>query len=168
MSILELSQLLGNFGEFFGSIAVFATLIYLSIQVKQSKRATEANTEIAQQNYSMALAQNQISRAELITQQVLGLAMSSELSEIFVKHENDGINSLSKVERLRFENFQLILYYILDSQHAQYTLGLLDEDSWQDAVRRIKEQAKIWSELDMDIVGRQAFAEEVARIQGAS
>ena len=58
----------------------------------------------------MALAQNQISRVELITQQVHGLAMSSELSEIFVKYENEGISSLSKVERSRFENFQLGLY----------------------------------------------------------
>jgi len=30
------AQLLGNYGEFFGSIAVFATLAYLAIQVRQN------------------------------------------------------------------------------------------------------------------------------------
>ena len=56
-------------------------------------------------------------------------------------------------------------YYLLDLQHSQYTLGLLDEDSWQDAVRRIKVQLGAWDQLDMDIVGRKAFAEEISRIR---
>ena len=30
------AQLLGNYGEFFGSIAVFATLAYLAVQVRQA------------------------------------------------------------------------------------------------------------------------------------
>ncbi len=102
MTFMETSQLLGNFGEFFGSIVVFATLIYLSIQVKQSKQATEESTRIAQQNYSMALAQNQLARVDLITQQVRGLAISKELSEILIKYESEGIDSLSEVEHLRF------------------------------------------------------------------
>ena len=165
MSLLELSQLLGNFGEFFGSIAVFATLIYLSIQVKQSKQATEANTEIAQQNYSMALAQNQLDRVDLISQQLRGLASSNELSEILVKYKNEGLNGLNEVERQRFGSWHMANHYTLDSQHYQYTLGLLDEDSWRDAVRRIKEEAGAWDQLDMEIVGRRAFAEEVARIR---
>ena len=38
MSISETAELLGNFGDFFGSIAVLATLIYLAVQVRQAKR----------------------------------------------------------------------------------------------------------------------------------
>jgi hypothetical protein len=37
MDIQAVAQLLGNFGEFAGSIAVFATLIYVAVQVKQAK-----------------------------------------------------------------------------------------------------------------------------------
>ena len=161
MTIFEL----GALGEFFGSIAVFVTLIYLSIQVRQSKQATEANTHIAQQNYSTALAQNQLSRVGLITQQALAAAASRELSEIAVKYENEGIESLSEVELYRFSSFHMSIHYVLDSQHAQYSLGLLDEDSWLDAVRRIKEVVNVWDELDFEIVGRKAFADEVARIR---
>ena len=36
MNHQELAQLLGNYGEFFGSVAVVATLIYLAIQVRQN------------------------------------------------------------------------------------------------------------------------------------
>ncbi len=39
MTFTELSQLLGNLGEFIGAIAVVATLVYLAIQVRHSKEA---------------------------------------------------------------------------------------------------------------------------------
>ena len=128
-------------------------------------RASAPSTRIAQQNYSMALAQNQLARVDLITQQVRGLAISKELSEILIKYESEGIDRLSEVEHLRFQMWHMAIHYVLDSQHAQYTLGLLDEDSWMDAVRRIKEEAEAWDQLDLGIVARKAFAVEVARIR---
>ena len=39
------AQLLGNYGEFLGAVAVVVTLVYLSIQVRHGKEATEANTK---------------------------------------------------------------------------------------------------------------------------
>ena len=39
------AQLLGNYGEFVGAIAVVVTLAYLAVQVKHGKEATEANTK---------------------------------------------------------------------------------------------------------------------------
>ena len=161
------AQLLGNYGEFAGSIAVFITLAYLAVQVKHGKQATEANIQIAQQNYALGLAQNQIARANLITQQVRSVALSPELAQIFAKFDSGGLDSLSDVERRQFHMWHIAQYYILDLQHYQYTLGLLDEDGWQDAVRRIKVQIEVWDSLHMQIEGRSAFAEEVARIRQA-
>lgn len=46
MDHLTFAQLLGNYGEFFGSIAVVATLAYLAVQVRQSTRVARA--EISQ------------------------------------------------------------------------------------------------------------------------
>ena len=37
MDLLSTAQLLGNFGEFVGAIAVVVTLFYLAAQVKQSR-----------------------------------------------------------------------------------------------------------------------------------
>ena len=57
MTVIELSQVLGNFGEFFGAIAVVGTLIFLAIQVRQSKEATEANTRSMDEGRRLVLAQ---------------------------------------------------------------------------------------------------------------
>ncbi len=38
------AQLLGNYGEFVGAIAVVGTLVYLALQVRHSKEAMNANT----------------------------------------------------------------------------------------------------------------------------
>jgi hypothetical protein len=37
MTVIELAAVLGNVGKFVGSIAVLATLVYLTVQVKHSK-----------------------------------------------------------------------------------------------------------------------------------
>jgi hypothetical protein len=44
VSALEISQLLGNYGEFIGAIAVVVTLVYLSIQVRANTRSTRSQT----------------------------------------------------------------------------------------------------------------------------
>ena len=48
MSIIELSEVLGNLGEFAGAFGVVATLIYLAIQVRHSRNAMEENARLAQ------------------------------------------------------------------------------------------------------------------------
>ena len=45
MDHLTFAQLLGNYGEFVGAIAVVVTLGYLAVQVRHSREATEANTK---------------------------------------------------------------------------------------------------------------------------
>ncbi len=46
MSTLEISQLLGNYGEFVGAIGVIATLLYLSLQIRDSSKATESQVHV--------------------------------------------------------------------------------------------------------------------------
>jgi hypothetical protein len=38
------AQLLGNYGEFFGAVAVLATLLYLSVQVRQANSIARTQT----------------------------------------------------------------------------------------------------------------------------
>ncbi len=42
MTLMETAQLLGNFGEFVGAIAVVATLIYLTTQIRQNTTALQS------------------------------------------------------------------------------------------------------------------------------
>ena len=44
MTLMDTAQLLGNFGEFVGAIAVVATLLFLSFQVRQGARAQRGAT----------------------------------------------------------------------------------------------------------------------------
>ena len=44
MTGMEITEVLGNLGDFIGAIAVIGTIVYLAIQVRLSREATEANT----------------------------------------------------------------------------------------------------------------------------
>lgn len=41
MDLMSTAQLMGNFGEFFGAVAVVATLVYLTVQIRQSNLAAQ-------------------------------------------------------------------------------------------------------------------------------
>ncbi len=55
MSALEFSQLLGNYGEFVGAIAIVVTLVYLAIQVRQNTRMMRASIRQARSDSSVQL-----------------------------------------------------------------------------------------------------------------
>ncbi len=46
MSTLEFSQLLGNYGEFVGAIAIVATLIYLAVQIRENTRLMQREAHL--------------------------------------------------------------------------------------------------------------------------
>ena len=48
----ELAQLLGNYGEFVGAITVVATLIFVGIQVRQSRIAMSENNRLSKTRFS--------------------------------------------------------------------------------------------------------------------
>ena len=54
MDLITAAQLLGNFGEFFGAIAVVATLIYLGIQIRQGNSATQAASRDAAMAHTLS------------------------------------------------------------------------------------------------------------------
>ena len=57
MDLVTTVQLLGNLGESIAAIAVVATLFYLALQVREGKKAAEANTESLDQSRQVAMAQ---------------------------------------------------------------------------------------------------------------
>ena len=63
MDHVTFAQLLGNYGEFVGAIAVVATLFYLALQVRHSSEATEANTRATEESRRLAMAQTYQARA---------------------------------------------------------------------------------------------------------
>jgi hypothetical protein len=116
------AQLLGNYGEFVGAIAVVATLFYLAVQVKQSKLATEANTRAIEEGRRLAMAQTYQARASASFSAFASAAESGGMAPILVKHEDSGYEVLSPEEKVRFGQYDRSIAIWFDNMFYQYEL----------------------------------------------
>jgi transketolase N-terminal domain/subunit len=66
MDVVQIAELLGNVGEFLGSILVLVTLIYLALQVKQSKELLEKQDRIALSQVHQARTELRINHSQQI------------------------------------------------------------------------------------------------------
>lgn len=71
------AQLLGNYGEFVGSLAILVTLVYLSMQVRQVKKQQEIedrqNRELSIRDYQMSFATSEsLASAVVSAREVIG------------------------------------------------------------------------------------------------
>ena len=84
------AQLLGNYGEFVGAIAVLATLAYLAVQVNQAKQQIASVGRQARANHA--------------TNVLYPIISSTEFAEIYAKagQGDYGDFGLTKVEAVRF------------------------------------------------------------------
>jgi hypothetical protein len=111
MTLMEISQVLGNVGEFVGAIAVVAALLYLAVQVRDAGRASQFAA--VQANREMRIAW------------FSSLRDSSHIPAIHVK--------ILAGEALETEDELRLLYHysgdwaILYSEWVQRELGLLGE-----------------------------------------
>ncbi|MGD8416350.1 MAG: hypothetical protein PVH91_04780 [Pseudomonadales bacterium] len=121
------AQMLGNYGEFLGAIAVVVTLVYLAIQVRHSKVATEANTK------SLNLQAYQTWQAANL-QINLGLSNPAQ-SEIYMRGAGDSSN-LTFETQVSFAQMNLTIFQMAQSADYQYRSGLLDEELWEAEMNR--------------------------------
>ena len=114
MNLMDTAQLLGNFGEFFGAIAVVATLAYLAVQIKQS-------TKVARSTVRQSITDS-------ITSMAASLADSDDLARLVQKgidgaplepHEQSRLGARCYVAMRRWEN----IYF----QHLD---GLVTTEEW--------------------------------------
>ena len=108
MSILEL----GALGEFFGSVGVIATLIYLAAQVRQNTKTTRVQATTA--------------AAEMAQNVFLTLATNPDLHQLQTRHlQGDHLNDdeQRRVYALRFAQFSAF-----ENHFVQASEGVLSED----------------------------------------
>ena len=86
MNLTDVSQVLGNFGEFVGAIGVVATLAYLAVQIRQNTRETQSASHHA--------------ITDSINQGNIAIAQDAELAQIWMAGCTDR-GSLTDVERER-------------------------------------------------------------------
>jgi hypothetical protein len=121
-------EAIGAIGEVVGAAGVVATLLYLAVQVRLSRRATDANTQV---NRAASAALSQDANAGL--NQLL--ASNSSLSKL-LSHamEQGSFDGLSPDEVLRLRMFMRAGVQIMEATYFRYEEGLLDPRIW--ALRR--------------------------------
>jgi len=121
------AQILGNYGEFVGAIGVVITLMYLSVQVRQGKEATEANTKsLNLQAYQSWQAAN--------VQINMGISNPAQ-SEIVMRGAVDSSN-LTFESVVSFGMTHLAIYQMAQSTDYLYRAGLLDQELWEAEMNR--------------------------------
>ena len=113
MDLATTAQLLGNFGEFFGAIAVVITLGYLVVQIRQ-------NTKMLRSNVYATWVQNA---------SVLHI-MRIENNEMFANMYGDGnrtFDDLNLPERQAHAAFFAHMMNQSESIYLQYVDGVIDD-----------------------------------------
>jgi len=160
MTILEL----GALGEFLGSIAVLATLVYLSMQIRQNTRSMDESKKLA-------LAQTYQMRSDALQTMLVQAADSEHIGPIISKLTDAGypediaaLQHLSKVERQRFRLWQIAQETHWDNMFFQYQQGFIDEEYYRDSFRkRVKRLAPTWQALNV-AGARRTFNAEIEDI----
>jgi hypothetical protein len=113
MNLMDMSQLLGNFGEFVGSIGVLATLAYLAVQIRQNTRATVAASHHA--------------ITDSLNHGNIAVAQDEALAQIWVSGCTDR-TSLSLVERERFDSLLRAHFHVFDTLYYAANNGVGDRN----------------------------------------
>jgi hypothetical protein len=125
MDLMSIAQLLGNFGEFVGAIAVVITLAYLAVQVRHSKEALDANTRTAKASLSYQAANN---RAEFMNGRLIE---NPELLKLVVGASDYDPPVLNPDEERRLSIANRMIMELVYADFNLYRDGLLEEDYWQ-------------------------------------
>lgn len=139
MTVMELSNVLGNLGEFLGSIAVLATLIYVAIQVRHSRLLLEENRRIS-------LSQVFDSRTDRRVQMSLALLASDSCDDVYDLFDNpEHLNEKAPEARNRIRAYMAASATHTDNMLYQLDLGLLEHESG--AIGFAKRMHPLWEEL---------------------
>lgn len=103
--MMETIHMLGSLGEFVGAIAVVATLIYISIQVRHSSLLLEASKRATEENTRLARAAALDRHNDAVSRWRGRLIENVEVARIWQKALDD--DDLEEVEKLRLQNLHI-------------------------------------------------------------
>ena len=133
----------GAIGELLGALAVLATLVYLAVQVRQSK-------ELLEKNERVALSEVYRARLDILACRI-ELESRPEHIDAVEKYLGSGWESLNNREKRNLQSVAL-----LDSAHQDFNLyqeelGLLDESDNEITKDRILQHHSHWEKLGIKI-----------------
>ena len=158
------AQMLGNYGEFVGAIAVVATLFYLAVQVRHTKEATDANTKALEVSQKIARTDSFLRRTDVMERSAAQVALSEELANIALKARRGAIDELTELERIRLEMWERARMIRVESQFYQWQQGLLDDEYYEHQFKFvIRAVGPLWEALGLSFE-RPSLRGEVERI----
>jgi hypothetical protein len=117
-------EALGAIGEVVGAAGVVVTLLYLAVQVRLSRHATDANTQV-NRAASAALSQDANSGLNQL------LASNSSLSKLLSgAMEQGSFDGMSADELFRVHMSMRAALQIMEATYFRYEEGLLDPRIW--------------------------------------
>jgi hypothetical protein len=156
---------IGAIAESLGAIGVIATLLYLSVQIRQNTRALEDTKRL-----SIAPAYER--RAQMAHDSILQLRDSANTLEALTKFNREGPDNLTDIERARVIFDQIAAWERLDNAYKQRQLGFLDDEYFEDFESMVESSLRVSQLLGMDELAyvKPGLRKEVKRImsQGKS
>ncbi len=147
MTGMDIAELLGNLGDFFGAIAVFGTIIYLAVQVRYSKHAVEANTRALENQHKLALAQAYQVRATALDEAHRERGESTFMPPIAAKLRSGTFADLDPEEQSRCRDMALATFWRLDNSHFQREQGFITDSHWEHmTLPQIRKMVPIWQD----------------------
>jgi hypothetical protein len=114
------AELLGNYGEFVGAIAVVATLAYLAIQIRQNTRSNRVAAELE--------------CLKLLSGWVGRVSASKDAQRLY-DLVADGSESLTPEESRHYIWLMGEFSWIVQTAFMQYRRGFLSRDAWAEFER---------------------------------
>jgi len=109
MPLAELSQILGNFGEFVGAIAVVVTLVYIAIQVSHGRQEVEANRIAMEENTRIQKAASLDSFNNAFSRFRSHIINSDDVARIWIEGKAGRLTSETDRERFIELSMELIV-----------------------------------------------------------
>lgn len=123
MTIFEL----GALGEFVGSIVVVVTLIYLAIQINQTRQNVEANTVAI-------LGASEVNGNESTMRQLISLYTDESMVEIIIR-ASQSLDDLTAQDYVRINLNYHTGFQLHQITHLQWKKQLLDDEYWSFCIR---------------------------------
>jgi hypothetical protein len=136
MDLIQITEIMGNLGEFVGSFAVLATLLYVALQLRQSRELLEENRRIALSQVHQARMDSRSNLHQAATTNDI----SSILSKLHVVNHWDvdveHLQALDEQEIVKLTHYVEQQVLLVDNNVYQSSLGLLDLDNLISPQRR--------------------------------
>jgi len=142
-------EAVGAIGELLSALAVLITLVYLAVQVRQSKALLERNEKISLSQVHQARTDT---RVNIHIAQFNNAVYANRLYAIW--NDPDFVAELTEAELSQARAMMMASIVIQDNALYQSNLGLLDEDTLNASMEVIKGNYEVWEKLGLAVTPR--------------